>query len=90
MICAAACTCAKSWYRKNASDERLVREQAVGGIDRQPADLLRRLGRDLLDVDAARGTHHEHRALRLAVHDQADVGLAGDVGGRHHEHLAAP
>ena len=39
------------------------------------------------DADAAGRAHHEHRLLRRAIDDDADVGLAGDVRGRRHKHL---
>ena len=62
MIFAAALHLGEVLVEEERERQRLVRQQAVGGIDRQAADLLRRLGRDLLDVDAAGGAHHEHRA----------------------------
>src|SRR6266550_4449483 len=42
-------------------------------------NLLRRLGRHFLDVDATSGTGHEHRPFRRTIDDDADVGFAGDV-----------
>ena len=66
---------------------RLERHQPVARVDRHAHDLLGGLGRDLLDIDAAGRTHHEHRLARRPVHDDAHVRLAGDVGGLGDEHL---
>ena len=63
-----------------------MRQQAVPRIHPQPQNLLRRLRRDLLDIDASRGTHHKHRALGCPIHDESDVGLTGDVGGGDDKH----
>ncbi len=53
----------------------------------QPHDLLGSLRGDFLDVDTARGTHHEHRLFRRPVEDDADIGFARDIGGVGDEHL---
>ena len=50
-------------------------------------DLVRRLRRDFLDVDSAGRARHEHRALRRAVDDDADVRFARDVGGGSHQNF---
>ena len=67
--------------------ERLVREQAIGRVNRQAQDLFRRGGGNLFDVDATGGADHEDRPLRLPIHDEADVALGYDVGGRYDEDL---
>ena len=64
-----------------------MREQAVRRIDGKPDDLVRVVGRDLLDVHASCGAHHEDRTLSLPVHDEADIALRGDLGRRDHEYL---
>ena len=87
MIFAAARTFFTSSNRKKPSRDRLVRLQAVARVDRQLEDLLGRRRRDFLDVDAAGRAHHEHRLLRGAVEDDADVRFGGDVGRRRDEHL---
>ena len=45
-------------------------------------DLLRRLGGNLFDVDSAGRADHQHRPLRRAIHDDADVALRSDLGSR--------
>ncbi len=67
--------------------QRLVRQQPVAWVDREAANLLRGRRGDFLDVDAAGRAHHEHGPLGVAVHDQADVGLARDVSRGNHQHL---
>ena len=42
-------------------------------------DLLRRLGRDFLDFDAALRRSHERHAPSVAIDDRAEVQLAPDV-----------
>jgi len=42
-------------------------------------DLLRRLGRDLFDVDAALGAEHHHRTLGRTVDQDAEVQLSLDA-----------
>ena len=73
MIFAAARACLHVVVEEEPELHRLVRLQAVARVDRQLHDLLRRLRRDFLDVDAAGRAHHEHRLLRRAVDDDADV-----------------
>ncbi len=68
--------------------QRLMREQAIARVHRQPMNLLRCLGGHLLDVDAAGGAHHQHGALGRSVDDDAHVALRGDIGRGRHEHLA--
>jgi hypothetical protein len=46
-----------------------------------------RLGGDFLDVHAPGGAHHEHRALGLAIGDEADVGFGRDLRRRHNQDL---
>ncbi len=87
MMLAAARACLMSLIDEQSQAERLVRQEAEAGIDRQAADLLGGLGRDFLDVDAAGRAHHEDRPLGVPVHDQTDIGLGGDLGRRHHEDL---
>ena len=57
----------------------LERLQAGLGIDGGLEDLLRRAGGDLLDLDAALGTGHQHRHADGAIEHHADVNLAGDL-----------
>src|SRR2546427_505657 len=72
-----------------AERQGLMWEQAIAWIDGEAVNLLGRLRGDFLDVDASRGTHHQHRPLRCAVDDDADVALRGDFGGgRSEEHTS--
>ena len=73
--------------QRETETERLVRQQSVAGVHAEPVDLLGGLGGHFLDVDAARGTHHQHGALRRAVDDDADVALRCDISRGRHEHL---
>ena len=57
----------------------LVRHQPDGGIDVLLENPVGRLFRDLLDLDAALGTGHQHGHLRGAVDDDAEVELALDL-----------
>ena len=66
----------------------LERQDAEVGIDRQPEDLLRMRGRDLLDVHAAGRRGHDHRLALGAVERDREVELLGDVGGLLDQHLA--
>jgi hypothetical protein len=50
------------------------------GIDREGHDLLRAVVRDVLDVDAALGRHHEGDARGLAVDQDREVEFLVDVG----------
>src|SRR4051812_49561962 len=50
------------------------------GIDREGHDLLRAVVRDVLDVDAALGRHHEGDAGGLAVDQNREVEFLVDVG----------
>ena len=65
----------------------LVWLQPIARVDGQLEDLVRRLLGDFLDVDAAGGTDHEHRLLRLTVENDADVRFARDVRGGRDEHF---
>jgi hypothetical protein len=56
----------------------LVRLQARGGMNVHPENLLRRMGGDFLDVDAARGRRDEGNAALLTVEHEAQVDLARD------------
>ena len=50
-------------------------------------NFFRSLYGDFFDVDAASRTHHQDGPLRRAIHDDADVTLAGDLCGRSDQHL---
>src|SRR2546430_10962482 len=50
-------------------------------------NFFRSLCGDFFDVDAASRTHHQDGPLRRAIHDDADVTLAGDLYGRSDQHL---
>ena len=52
--------------------------------DTRSAFAERTTGGYFLDVDTARWTHHEHRPLRRAVDDDADVRFGCDIGGWRH------
>jgi hypothetical protein len=58
---------------------RLVRQESVPGIDREPPDLLGSLGGDFLDVDAAGGTHHEPGPglVHVSPHASDEISAAG-------------
>jgi hypothetical protein len=58
---------------------RLERRHADAGVERLAENLLRLLGRDLLDVHAARGAGNDDRAAAGAIDEQADVELAVDL-----------
>ena len=73
--------------RLSGGVQRLEGQQPIHRVDRQPHDLVRGLRGDLLDVDAAGGAHHEHRALRCAIDDDADVRLGRDIGRRGDQNL---
>ena len=62
-------------------------EEPVARVDRDAVDPLGRRGCHFLDIDAARGAHHQHGALRGAVDDDPDVALRRDVGRGRHQHL---
>ena len=66
---------------------RLEWQQPVARIDRQLEDLLRRRRRHFLDVDAARGAHHEDGPLCSAVDDDPDICLGRNVSSGRDEHL---
>src|SRR5262249_52547674 len=57
----------------------LVRGQPHGRVDVHGDDLLRRLLRDLLDLDSALRRRHEGDPAPIAVDDRAEVELARDV-----------
>ncbi len=65
---------------------RLIRGKAGAGVDELLEDALGRLVRDFLDVDAAVLADHQHRLLRRAVEDDAQIQLAGDAEPLLHEH----
>src|SRR5258705_6359342 len=73
--------------QREAERQGLMREEPVARIDRQLMDFVGCLGGHFLDVDAARGTHHEDGPLRRAIHDDADVALRRDLRRRRDEHL---
>src|SRR6185503_20109536 len=58
---------------------RLIARQADDGVDRLAEDLLRRLRRDLFDLDAALRRRHHRHAPDGAVDDDAEVELARDL-----------
>src|SRR5258708_29555426 len=53
---------------------------AGGWIDREAHDLLRRVMRDVLDVDAAFGRNHERDFAGFAVDQDREIELPIDVG----------
>ena len=61
--------------------------RAEGRVDGDLDDLVRLGGRHLLDVDAAQGAEHQHKALAAAVVHDAGIVLRGDGQGRLDEHL---
>src|SRR5690606_37324937 len=58
---------------------RLERLQADGRIDEGLEDAIGCLFGHLLDLDAAIGADHEHRALRRAIDHETEIELAGDI-----------
>ena len=58
---------------------RLVGLQAECRVDERLENLVRGLGGDFLNLDAALLAHHQHRLLGRPVDDQAQVELAGDL-----------
>src|ERR1700738_406349 len=61
-------------------DAAVVAHDAGGGIDREGHDLLRRVVRDVLDIDAAFGRDHERYFGGFAVDQDRQVKLLVDVG----------
>ena len=56
----------------------VMRHQAGGRIDREGHDLVGRVVRDLLDVHAAFGRHHESNARGFAVNQRREIELTVD------------
>ena len=78
----AICFCSDGSVTPGSEDEPtcLPRIEPLEGVDMQPDERLRRLRRDLLDVDSALRREHEEGLLDPAIECQRKVVLLGDIG----------
>ena len=88
MIFSAFAACSPVKPSSYASRRAWNGKQPVSGDDRHLDDLLRVLGRDLLDVHPALGAGHEHRHADRAVEHHREVELLRGLGvGLHDERV---
>ncbi|MFK4520552.1 hypothetical protein ABIF20_007917 [Bradyrhizobium japonicum] len=66
-------------FQRVGDGAAVMAHDAGRGIDREGDDLLGGVVRDVLDVDAAFGRHHERHARGLAVDQDREVELLVDV-----------